>query len=104
MRKAVDLIKLLLLELEGEEPVDLTDLTSDQINYHKALIVQAGFAEGIINYSTSSDARPEIPDLAILTRPTYAGHDSWIALRMKRCGAKQRKWFSEMGWLLLLKR
>jgi len=39
MRRNVDLIRLLLLELEGEESVDLTDFTTDQINYHKALIV-----------------------------------------------------------------
>jgi len=104
MRKDVDLIRLLLLELEGEESVDPSEFTTDQINYHKALVVQAGFAEGIINYSTSNDARPDIPDLAILTRLTYAGMNSWTAPKMKRCGTKQRKWSDEMGWPSRLKR
>lgn len=40
MRKDVDLIRLLLLDLEGEESVNLTDFTTDQINYHRHLLLR----------------------------------------------------------------
>ena len=75
MRKDVDLIRLILLQVEGEKQVDLSPYNDDEINFHKALIKEGGLAEGIVNYSTANDARPDIPDLAILTRLTWDGHE-----------------------------
>jgi len=102
MRKDVDLIRLLLLELEGEESVDLSEFTTDQINYHKALVVQAGFAEGIINYSTSNDARPDIPDLAILTRLTYAGHEFLDSSKNEKVWNKAKEMVQRNGLALTI--
>lgn len=66
MKRDFELIRLLLLELEGEESVDLSSYTPEQVNYHKALIKEAGFAEGKIHYPSAN--RTDIPDRAILSR------------------------------------
>lgn len=102
MRRNVDLIRLLLLELEGEESVDLGDFTTDQIDYHKALIVQAGFADGIINYSSSGDAQPDIPDLAILTKLTYAGHEFLDSSKNEKVWSKAKEMVQRNGLTLTI--
>ena len=102
MRKDVDLIRLLLLDLEGEESVDLTDFTTDQINYHKALVVEAGFAEGAITYSTSKDASPDVPDLAILRRLTYAGHEFLDSSKNEKVWSKAKEMVQRNGLALTI--
>ena len=42
MKRDFDLVRLLLIELEGEEEVDLSSYTPEQVNYHKALVKEAG--------------------------------------------------------------
>ncbi|HEX8174068.1 MAG TPA: DUF2513 domain-containing protein [Pyrinomonadaceae bacterium] len=73
MRRDFELIRLLLLELEGDESVNLSAYTGDQVNYHKALIKEAGLAEGIIHYPSTEQT--DIPDLAILQKLTWQGHE-----------------------------
>lgn len=48
MKRDMDLIRLILLKLEGKENVnsDLAEYTKNQVNYHKALLLEAGLAEG----------------------------------------------------------
>jgi hypothetical protein len=52
MRRDLDLIRLILLDLEGESSVDLSSYSANQVNFHKALIKEGGLAEGIVSYST----------------------------------------------------
>lgn len=73
MKRDFELIRYLLLELEGEETVDLSSYTQQQINYHKALIKEVGFAEGIIHYSSSHQT--DLPDFVRLIRLTWDGHE-----------------------------
>lgn len=47
-KRDLDLIRMLLLELEGIEEVDLAQYTEHEIKYHKYLLYDAGFAEGTI--------------------------------------------------------
>ena len=46
MRRDMDLIRLILLEVEGEERVDLSSYSDEQITEHKLLIYEAKLAEG----------------------------------------------------------
>lgn len=46
MRRDMDLIRLLLLDIEGEEEVDLSDYTEDQILYHRHQLVGAKLISG----------------------------------------------------------
>ncbi|HEX8190159.1 MAG TPA: DUF2513 domain-containing protein [Pyrinomonadaceae bacterium] len=75
MKRDFDLVRLILLELEKDETVDLSPYTQEQINYHKALVKEAGFAEGTIHYASGVHARPDVPDVAILSRLTWEGHE-----------------------------
>ena len=102
MRKDVDLFRLLLLDLEGEESADLANFTTDQINYHKALVVEAGFAEGAISYSTSKDASPDIPDLAILRRLTNAGHEFLDSSKNEKVWNKAKEMVQRNGVALTI--
>ena len=65
-----ELVRILLMELEGEQEVDLSSYNPEQVNYHKALVKEAGFTEGIIHYPSIHPT--DIPDLAILKRLRFA--------------------------------
>ena len=49
MKRDMELIRLSLLEVEGEKPVpDLSAYTEDQKVYHMALCIEAGLVDGDI--------------------------------------------------------
>jgi hypothetical protein len=73
MKRDFELVRKLLIELEGEDSVDLSPYTKEQVNYHKALIKEAGFAEGTIHYPSTHQT--DVPDLAMLKRLTWEGHE-----------------------------
>lgn len=77
MKRDMDLIRLLLLETEGEEPRrDLSGYTDQQRNYHSALLIEAGLIKGIIQ----TDAKG-FPAAAVRIRLTWAGHEFLDAAR-----------------------
>ncbi|TRV43212.1 MAG: hypothetical protein EWV53_14810 [Microcystis panniformis Mp_MB_F_20051200_S9] len=39
MRRNIDLIRLILLDLEKEIEVDLSSYSDNEVNYHKALLI-----------------------------------------------------------------
>jgi uncharacterized protein DUF2513 len=102
MQRDIDLMRLLLLELEGEQSIDLGTYAPEQLNFHKALIVDAGFAEGIINYSTSKNASADIPDVAILRRLTYAGHEFLDSAKNEKVWNKAKEIVRRNGLALTL--
>jgi len=73
MKRDFELVRKLLLELEGEESVDLSTYTQEQVNYHKALIKEAGFADGVIHYPSTHQT--DVPDRTMLNRLTWEGHE-----------------------------
>ncbi len=71
MKRNMDLIRLLLIEVEGEEPKpDLSKFTEKQQVYHLALLIEAGFIHG----TTIKDQNGEETSV-IFTRLTWAGHE-----------------------------
>lgn len=88
MKRDFELVRLLLIELEGEETVDLSSYTAEQVNYHKALVKEAGLAEGHVHYPSTH--RTDIPDRAMLKRLTWEGHEFLDKRKMKRSGTKRR--------------
>ena len=94
MRRDMDLIRLLLLEAEGEEEVDLSSYTSHQVLYHTYLLIQSGLAEG-----NALPDENEILDAFILPL-TWAGHDFLDTARnqmvWKRLWARSK---NRAGWL-----
>jgi len=95
MRRDIELIRILLLELEGVEIVDLSRYSSDQLNYHRALLREGGLAEGIINYPTSHQT--DIPDLAILQRLTWDGHEFLGNARSEKTWNKAKSLVADKG-------
>ena len=70
MRLDVELIKLVLLEAEGHERVDLGAYTEEQINYHRAQLIDAGYAKGYKNQGLGQIGIPEVT----LHDLTWEGH------------------------------
>lgn len=60
MRRDMELIRFLLLNLEEANNIDLSEYNEEQINYHTNLIIDAGLAVGISDLSASISGDPEI--------------------------------------------
>lgn len=71
MKRDLDLIRLLLMEVEGEDEVDLSEYTKDQILYHKDQLIQAELVIGTILTGGSRN----IPWDVEISGMTPEGHD-----------------------------
>lgn len=71
----MDLIRELMLDLEGEVTKDLSNYDKPTILYHKALIKEAGFAKGAI-----LEGDDQIKAVYLL-RLTWEGHEFLDAAR-----------------------
>ena len=98
MKRDFELIRKLLLEIEGEK-VDLSSYTEDQILYHKALLLEAGLAEGKPHYPNKPT---EIPDKVIIRKLTWEGHNFIDAIRDDDRWKKSKEWIREAGKILTL--
>jgi len=77
MKRDMNLIRLLLLETEGEDPKpDLSAYTEDQRVYHSALLIEAGLIDGSIVKNFEGLAAT-----TIRLRLTWAGHEFLDAAR-----------------------
>jgi hypothetical protein len=71
MKRDVGLIRLLLLQYEGEEPKpDLSGYTDEQQVEHSALLIEANLVHGIVEEGNSG-----LPASTVVLRLTWAGHD-----------------------------
>ena len=76
MKRDMDLIRLILLELEEVEEIDMSTYSDDEINYNKRLVVEADLADGTIA-SSAGGLNPQV----FLLRLTWNGHDFLDAAR-----------------------
>ena len=76
MKRDMDLIRLILLNVEGEEEIDLSLYTQEKIGYHSWLLSDAGLVEGQ-DITGLGDGHPE----AIITWLNWEGHDFLDAAR-----------------------
>jgi hypothetical protein len=73
----MNLIRLLLLETEGEDPEpDLSAYTEEQRVYHSALLIEAGLVHGDIILNSEGQ-----PATTVTLRLTWAGHEFLDAAR-----------------------
>ena len=68
MKRDMELIRLILLDAEDETEVDLSQFPSEQINYHKWLLLERGFIDG---FSSSSTGGRDV----IVKSLTWEGHE-----------------------------
>jgi len=77
MKRDMNLIRLLLLETEGEDPKpDLSAFSEDHRVYHSALLIEAGLVHGQIIEDGSGQ-----PAGTVILRLTWAGHEFLDAAR-----------------------
>jgi hypothetical protein len=100
MKRNFELIRKLLLDIECEE-VDLSSFTEDQILYHKALLLEAGLTEGPKPHYSSQKSF-EIPDLVIIKKLIWEGHNFVAAIRNEGHWKKAKEWIKEAGKILTL--
>lgn len=100
MKRDFELVRKLLLDIEGEE-VDMRSYTDDEILYHKALLLEGGLAEGPKPHYSSREFS-EIPDKVIIRKLTWEGHDFIDAIRDEGRWQKAKDWIREAGKILTL--
>ena len=79
MKRDMDLIRLILLALEGDEVAcerSKSEYDRAAIAYHAALMIEAGFVDGVVSNDENG-----IPAHCVLQRMTWAGHDFLDAMR-----------------------
>src|SRR3984885_8599316 len=77
MRRDMELIRLLMMEVEGEEPKpDLSGFTEEQQVYHMALLIEASLVDGNIVKDATG-----YPAGTAAIRLTWNGHEFLDAAR-----------------------
>lgn len=94
MKRDFDLIRAILIQIEGEDQIDLSEYTEKQINYHKVLLIEAGFLEGKPHYSGNDR---QIPDMVAINRMTWEGHEFIDKARSQTIWDKAKKIIKEKG-------
>jgi hypothetical protein len=98
MKRDMDLIRKILLKQEGEEAVNLSEYTQDQINYHIVLLIEVGFLDGKIMYSSRGrQFGGKIPDKTYVTRITWAGHEFLDQARNNTTWEKAKQFVMDKG-------
>jgi hypothetical protein len=95
MRRDFDLIRLLLLDAEGIEPVDLSAYSDDEKKYHWALLIDAGFVSGKAHYSRRSGTA--IPDMVVVHRLLWPGHEFLDKIRSEGVWSRAKAFVTEKG-------
>ncbi|CCI26167.1 MULTISPECIES: DUF2513 domain-containing protein [Microcystis] len=95
MRRNIDLIRLILLDLEKEIEVDLSSYSGNEVNYHKALLIEAGLLHGNVHYPSTH--KTDIPDLVIINRITWEGHEFLDKARSDTVWNKAKSLVKEKG-------
>jgi len=76
MKRDMDLIRVLLLKVENEEPQDLSKWTEAQQTEHMALLVEANLVHGEV----ISDGQGDVSGV-LYTRLTWNGHEFLASAR-----------------------
>lgn len=99
MKRDMDLVRLLLLQIEGEENIDLSSFTEQEQLYHLVLMEEAGM---IVAQFVEGDNG--IPEAARVERLTMAGHDFISSARNSAIWQKAKEYILKPGaaWTLSL--
>lgn len=95
MDRDLDLVRLLLLEVEGSVDINLDGYGNDQIMYHRGYIIDAGLARGVVHRTSRTDS--SIPDMVHISQLTQDGHDFAEASNSDSIWAKAKEAMLEKG-------
>ena len=98
MKRDMDLIRNILLKVEGGDfHGGVEGHNNDTTNYHKALLIDKGLIEGTPHYSNTGEKPPDIPDLVMIKKITWEGHDFIDGIRTDTKWAKVKGFLAEAG-------
>jgi len=98
MIRDMELVRKLLLNIEaGEAPGDVEGYTDDEVNYHKALLIERGLVEGSPLYSTGKNSSPDIPTDVYIKTLTWEGHDFIDGIRADSKWNKVKTFLTDAG-------
>jgi len=89
----MDLIRLLLLDIEGEEKAVLSNYTEEQIKYHTDLLIKAELVDGIPRTIQSGKTIIE----AFISGLTWEGHEFLDDARNEAVWKRVKKAVAEKG-------
>jgi hypothetical protein len=92
VKRDMDLIRLLLLQIEGEESLDLSDYTKKEVRYHRRLLIEAGLAYGSVMEDGSGE-----PAAVVTTRLSWEGHEFLDAARNQSLWDKTKEIISKVN-------
>lgn len=93
MKRDMNLIRSLLLEVEGEEPKpDLTKYSEEQQVYHCALLIEAGLVDGAVVPNEIG-----YPAATSIIKLTWAGHEFLDAARDEESWQKTTQRIAKAG-------
>jgi len=91
MKRDLDLIRKLMLSIEADDEIDLSDVPQTVCNYHRALLIEAGLATGMITESGG------LPNAVVIHRLTWEGHEYLDAVRGDDIWEKTKSVFKKEG-------
>lgn len=96
MKRDMDIVRKVLLTVEdGNGGASFDGYADDSIKYHKALVIEAGLAEGSILKGDTGNH--EIPVEVVLRKLTWAGHDFVDAIASESNWTKVKTFLLEGG-------
>lgn len=92
MKRNMELIRLLLMDVEGEEDVDLSPYSDEEILYHKSLLVDSGLVVGKVLRGEQYEV------VAVdITQLSWEGHDFLDAARNEKVWRKVQEKIASFG-------
>lgn len=96
MKRDMELVRKVLIAVEnGQTNAPIDGYDEDTIKYHKALVIEAGLAEG--STLKSGTGNREIPAAVMLIKLTWAGHDFVDAIASESNWTKVKAFLLEAG-------
>lgn len=96
MKLDIELLKLLMIQAEGEESPDISAYTKEQILYHKNKMLDAGWAIGQPLHGDDKLLAVAIDDL------TFAGHQALEVMRNNTAWSKIKASVQKHGGALTI--
>jgi hypothetical protein len=99
MKRDMDLIRRILIEIEEKDKeIHIEDYSEEQINYHKALLIEAELVEGKVHYSSRGGKNSDIiPDWVYIIKLTWQGHEFLDQARSETVWNKAKKFLTDKG-------
>lgn len=94
-KRDMDLIRLLLIDLEGEEKTDLSKYDKDRIAYHYQLLIDAGFVKGEVHWILKRMSQEYTAGAISLQYITWQGHEFLDNARNEKVWRKALNTISE---------